>query len=100
MLAVRRTSNCTATSSLRDWKASKDGQQPCFTPKGRYYLSTSFMAVTVRLSRSWEDLYCHHPLFTMFSRRHRHKQIEAVSPGASCCRGGFALSCGYPPSFW
>jgi hypothetical protein len=68
-VAQRRssTSNYAAPSGLRDRKAPKDSQQPCFTPKGRCYLSNSLMAATVRLSQSWADLYRHRPLFTLFS---------------------------------
>jgi hypothetical protein len=52
------------------------------------------MAATVRLSQSWEDLYRHRPLFTMFYRRHPHKKIEAAPPG------GILLSWGTFPVLW
>src|SRR5262249_18922587 len=74
------TSNCAAPSRLRGRKAPKDGQQPCFTPKERCLLSQSLMAAIVRLSRSWEDLGCHRPLFTMSYRCHLHKKTETAPP--------------------
>src|SRR6266852_8402572 len=43
------TYNCTAPSGLRNRKASKDRQQPCFTPTDRCHLSKSLMAAPVRL---------------------------------------------------
>ena len=75
-----RTYNYAASSGIRDRKAPKDRQQPCFTPKGRCYLSKSLMAATVRLSQSWEDLYRYRPLFTMFYRRHPDKKIKTAPP--------------------
>ena len=42
-----------APSGIRDRKASKDGQQPCVTPKGRGHLSQSLMAATVHLLPSF-----------------------------------------------
>jgi hypothetical protein len=37
------------------------------------------MAATGRLSRSWEDLYCYRPLFTLYRRHLPHKR-ETVPP--------------------
>jgi hypothetical protein len=98
--AGHRTYNYAAPSGLRDRKAPKDGQQPCFTPKGRCHLSQSLMAATVRLARSWEDLYRHRPLFTLFYRRHPHQKIETAPPWSYCCRGGLSLFCGCSSSLW
>src|SRR5687767_12380986 len=39
------------------------------------------MAATVRLSRSWADLYRHRPLFTMVYRHHPQKKMKAALPG-------------------
>jgi len=40
-----------APSGIRDRKAPKDRQQPCFTPNGRCHLSQSLRAATVHLAR-------------------------------------------------
>jgi hypothetical protein len=97
-LLLRRTYNHAAPSGLRDRKAPKDGQQPCFTPKGRSHLSQSLIAVTVRLARSWEDVYRHRPLFTLFYRRHPHQKIETAPPGVVLLSWGTSLSCGCSPA--
>src|SRR5882724_5900615 len=78
--AQHLTYNYAAPSGIRDRKAPKDGQQPCFTPKCRSHLSKFLMAASVRLSRSWADLYRHRPLFTLFYRRHPHQKIETAPP--------------------
>ena len=95
-----RTYNYAASSDLRAQKAPKDGLRPCFTPKSRCYLSKSLGGATVRLSRSWEDLYHQRPLFTLFYRYHPHKKLETAPPGASVCRGGLSLSWGCSSSLW
>ncbi len=95
-LCGSRTYNYAAPSGIRGRKAPKDGQQPCFTPKGRCHLSKSLMAATVRLSRSWADLYRHRPLFTLFYRRHPHQKIVTAPPWSYCCRGDFPCLVGVP----
>jgi hypothetical protein len=93
-----RTYNYATPSSIRDRKAPKDGQQPCFTPKGRCHPSKSLMAASVRLLQSWAGLYRRRSLFTLFYRRHPHQKIETAPPWSYCCRGGLSLSCGYFPA--
>ena len=47
-------------------------------PKGRDDPLTIYFAATVRLSRSWEDLYRHRPLFTLLYRHHPQKKMQAA----------------------
>jgi hypothetical protein len=74
------TSNYAAPSGIRDCNAPKDGQLPYFTPKGRYRLSKSLMTAIIRLTQSWEDLYSHRPLFTLFYCCHPPKKTETTLP--------------------
>ncbi len=69
---------CAATSGLRDQKAPKDRQQPCFLPKDRSYPSKYLMAVTVRLWRSAEDVGRFMPLFTMLYRCYLPKRFRLL----------------------
>src|SRR4030095_9975514 len=90
------TYNYAALSGIRDCKASKDGQQPCFTSKGRCHLSLSLMAVTVSLSRSWKDLYRHRPLFILFYHAICLKILRLLHLGRTAVVGDFPCLVGVP----
>ena len=73
-----RTIYCAAASGLRDQKAPKDRQQPCFPPKDRSYPSKYLMAATVRLWRSAEDVGLFMPLLTMLYRCYLPKRFRLL----------------------
>src|SRR5262245_17378772 len=56
------------------------------------------MVASVRLARSWEDLYRHRPLLTLFYHCHPHKRLRPLHLGRTAVVGDFPCLVDAAPS--